>query len=403
MNVQTPIRLTAAEESLAAQLESVGAGDAATRFRQAGLPTRRVESYHYTDLKVLLSDVPPLAQAAQGTGAPALDIPGAYRIVVANGVVQTASTAPAGVIVGTVEGSTLTTRDDAVVRLNAALVKQSVNLELAGSVDPVIHIDRRIDGDAAHVATGSKITVAPGASATIIETISASDAGHIGNLGSYVALGEGANVTHIVLDLSAGQATQFSTAEYRIDAKANLKSIAIQAGANLARTQIFAEFVGEMAHADFLGLNLVDTDQHRDITLDVSHAVPNTTSTELFKQIGRGQGKGVFQGKITVAKDAQKTDAKMMSQGLMLSEGAEILVKPELVIYADDVVCGHGATCGDLDETAMFYLMSRGIPKAEAETILIRAFLNEIVDALENEAVSTALSDIVDAWLAKRS
>ncbi|MCD7061097.1 Fe-S cluster assembly protein SufD [Pelagibacterium xiamenense] len=401
MNVQTPIRLTAAEESLAAQLESVGAGDAAVRFREAGLPTRRVEAYHYTDLKVLLSEVPPLAEAVAGTGAPVFDIPGAYRIVVANGVMQNAGTAPAGVITGKVGGSTLTMRDDTVVRLNSALVKEAVNIELAGSVDPVIHIDRRTDGDAAHVATGSKITVAPGARATVIETVATSDAGHMGNLGTYVALGEGAEVTHIVVDLSATQATQFSTLEYRIDANAKLMSIVIQAGANLARAQIFANFVGEGAHGDFFGLNLIDTDQHRDITLDVTHGVPNTTSTELFKQIGRGHGKGVFQGKITVAKDAQKTDAKMMSQGLMLSEGAEILTKPELVIFADDVVCGHGATCGDLDETWMFYLMSRGIPKAEAETILIRAFLEEIVDAVEDEALGEALSGIVDGWLAQ--
>ncbi|WP_404403824.1 Fe-S cluster assembly protein SufD [Pelagibacterium halotolerans] len=401
MNVQTPIRLTAAEESLAAQLESVGAGDAAMRFRAAGLPTRRVEAYHYTDLKVLLSDIPPLAGAVTGTGAPSFDIPGAYRVVVTNGAVQNAGTAPAGVIVGKVAGSTLGLRDDTVVRLNSALVKEAVTIELAGSVDPVIHVDRRTDGDAAHVATGSKITVAPGASATIIETVSTSDAGHMGNLGTYVAVGEGANVTHIVVDLSANQATQFSTLEYRIDAEASLKSIVIQAGANLARAQVFADFVGEGAHSDFFGLNLVDTNQHRDITLDVTHSVPNTTSTELFKQIGRGRGKGVFQGKITVAKDAQKTDAKMMSQGLMLSEGAEILTKPELVIYADDVVCGHGATCGDLDETWMFYLMSRGIPKAVAETMLIRAFLEEIVDAVEDEALAEALSGIVDGWLAK--
>ena len=103
--------------------------------------------------------------------------------------------------------------------------------------------------------------------------------------------------------------------------------------------------------------------QHSDITLELSHAVPNCTSKPLYKQIARGRSKAVFQGKIIVARDAQKTDAKLMMQGLMLSDEAEILSKPELEIYADDVVCGHGSTVGALDEDSMFYLMSRGIPQ----------------------------------------
>ena len=401
MNIQTPVRLSAAEESLVAQLETTGAKDAAERLRVAGLPTRRVESYHYTDLKSLLGSVPPMASAANDASAPAIDIPGAYRIVIANGVVQSSATAPAGVIVGKAHGSVLTTRDDVIVRLNAALVSESLTLELTGSVDPVIHVDRRMEGEAAHVQSGAKINIAPGGKATVIETVSGSDAAHMGNVGSYVSLGDGAEVTHVLVDLSARQATHFATVEYRIGAQANLKTIVINAGAHLARANIFADFVGEGAHGDFFGLNVVDTDEHRDITLDVTHAVPNTTSAELYKQIARGRGRAVFQGKINVALDAQKTDAKMMTQGLMLSEEAEILSKPELEIFADDVVCGHGATCGDLDETSLFYLMSRGIPRAEAETMLIRSFLAEITEAVEDEYVAEALSGVVEHWLTK--
>lgn len=401
MNIQTPVRLSSAEESLVAQLESAGAKDAAERLRVIGLPTRRVESYHYTDLKTLLSQVPPLALAANDASAPAIDIPGAYRIVIANGVVQATSTAPAGVIVGKTAGSVLTTRDDVIVRLNAALVAESLSLELAGSVDPVIHIDRRMEGTAAHVQSGAKIAIAPGAKATVIETVSGSNEAHMGNAGSYLAVGDGAEVTHILVDLSARQATHFATVEYRIGAEANLKSVVINVGAHLARANVFADFVGEGTHGDFFGLNVVDTDEHRDITIDITHGVPNTTSAELYKQIARGRGKAVFQGKINVAIDAQKTDAKMMTQGLMLSDEAEILSKPELEIFADDVVCGHGATCGDLDETWLFYLMSRGIPRADAETMLIRAFLEEITEAVEDEYVSEALSGIVERWLKK--
>ena len=135
MNIQTPVRLSAAEESLVAQLETAGAKDAAERLRVAGLPTRRVESYHYTDLKSLLGSVPPMANAANDASAPAIDIPGAYRIVIANGVVQSSATAPAGVIVGKAHGSVLTTRDDVIVRLNAALDESiRVGLEMGGTI-----------------------------------------------------------------------------------------------------------------------------------------------------------------------------------------------------------------------------------------------------------------------------
>ena len=401
MNIQTPVRLSVAEEVLVSQLESTGATDAAERLRVIGLPTRRVESYHYTDLKTLLSAVPPLARKAAGAGAPAIDIPGAYRIVIANGEVQNTGTAPNGVIVSKVAGATLTTRDDVLVRLNAALVPESVSIELAGDVETVVHIDRRMEGEAAHVHSGAKIAFAPGSKATVIETVSGSDAAHMGNAGSYVSVGENAEATHILVDLSASQATHFASLEYRLAAGAKFKSVVINAGADLARAQIFAEFTGEGAHGDFYGLNLVDDEQHKDITLDVTHGVPHTTSTELYKQIARGRGKAVFQGRINVAQDAQKTDAKMMMQGLMLSDEAEILTKPELEIFADDVVCGHGATIGDLDESWLFYLMSRGISRTDAETMLIRAFLEEVVEAVGEEHVIEALGGVVQGWLGK--
>lgn len=402
MTVQNfPVRLGPAETNLISQLENAGAHDAAERLRTAGLPTRRVESYHYTDLKTLLRDVPELAEAATNASAPAIRLPGSYRILMANGRVQELSTAPAGVAVDTAKGSVLTMRDDAMVRLNAALVDESVRVELSGSVDPIIHLDRRIEGPAAHVNGGAKFFVADGGSATIVETFSGSDAAHMGNHASYVALGKGANVTHIMIDLSATSVRHFSSAEYEVAENANLRSLVIHAGADLARTQLFSRFAGEGAHADFGGLNLVEEGQHADITLDIGHVVPNTTSTELFKNVARGKSRAVFQGKIVVAKDAQKTDAQMMAQGLMLSDNAEILFKPELEIFADDVVCGHGATCGELNSDQLFYLRSRGIPEEEAQAMLVRAFLEELFDPFGDSELHEALSGITEGWLVR--
>ncbi len=399
MALPVPVRLGAAENTLIDQLKSVGANADAERIAVAGLPTRRVESYHYTDLKMLLKAVPPLAAAANEASAPALRVAGAYQLMIANGVIQAAATAPAGVIVGRAAGGVLSTRDDVLVHLNGAFAKESLTLTLESSVDPVIQIDRRSEGEAAHVADSLKIFVADGASATILETFSGSDAAHVGNHATYIALGKGAVVTHITVDLSSQSTSHFATNEYHVGEGAQLRTLVIHAGAGLSRTQLFPRYEGAGAHGDITGLNLVDDGQHSDITMDASHAVPHTSSQPLFKSIARGRGRSVVQGRLVVARDAQKTDAKFMHQGLMLSDEAEILSKPELEIYADDVVCGHGSTCGKLDEDSMFYLMSRGIAKEEAETMLVRGFLEELVDPIEDEALAEALHGVIDGWL----
>lgn len=399
MRANFPVRLGPAEESLIAQLKTAGAEQAAERVTVAGLPTRRVESYHYTDLKTLLRAIPPLATAANEASAPALRIPGAYNLMIANGVVQNASTAPAGVIVGKAEGGVLTTRDDVLVSVNSALANSALTLTLESSVDPVIQIERRIEGEAAHVVDAMKVFVADGATATIIETFSGSDAAHVGNHATYMALGKDAVVTHITVDLSARATTHFATNEYQLDDGAKLRTLVIHLGSGLSRTNVFPRLGGANAHADVTGLNLVSDGQHADITMETLHAVPHTSSQPLFKSISRGRSKAIVQGKLVVARDAQKTDAKFMHQGLMLSDEAEILSKPELEIYADDVVCGHGSTCGKLDEDSLFYLLSRGIPKAEAETMLVRGFIAELLDPVEDSELNEALQGIVDGWL----
>jgi Fe-S cluster assembly protein SufD len=395
-----PIRLGPAEETLIAQLNAAGANAEATRLAGAGLPTRRVESYHYTDLKQLLRTVPELAGVAEAVGAPELRVAGAYQLMIANGVPQETGTAPAGVIVGRTKGGVLSTRDDVVTRLNNAMAKETLTLELDGSVDPVIQIDRRTEGaDGVHAVSAAKIFVGDGASAVILETYAGNDAPHLANHATYLALGKGAKVTHISVSFGGPQATHFATNEYHLADGAQLRTLLIHAGGALSRTQVLPRMGGPGAHADITGLNLVGDGEHADITMDTLHAVPHTSSKPLFKSIARGRSKAVVQGRLVVARDAQKTDAKFMHQGLMLSDEAEILSKPELEIYADDVVCGHGSTCGQLDDEHMFYLTSRGIPKPEAETMLVRAFLAELVDPIEDEALNEALTAVVDEWL----
>lgn len=399
MSARFPVRLGPVENTLIEQLKSLGADQVAERVTVAGLPTRRVESYHYTDLKTLLRAMPPLANPANEASAPALRVAGAYQLMIANGLVQTAATAPAGVIVGKVDGSVLSNRDDLLVNVNSVLAKEALTLTLESSVDPVIQVDRRIEGDAAHVADALKIFVADEASAVILETFSGSDAAHVGNHATYIALGKNAQVTHITVNLSASETTHFATNEYRLADGAQLRTLVIHVGSKLSRTNVYPHLEGAGAHADVTGLNLVSGEQHADITMETLHAVPHTSSAPLFKSITRGRATSVVQGKLVVARDAQKTDAKFMHQGLMLSDDAQILSKPELEIYADDVVCGHGSTCGKIDEDSLFYLVSRGIPKVEAETMLVRGFIAEVLDPVEDEALNEALNGVVDGWL----
>jgi Fe-S cluster assembly protein SufD len=136
--------------------------------------------------------------------------------------------------------------------------------------------------------------------------------------------------------------------------------------------------------------------------LVVDHAAPGCESREVFKSVLDGESRGVFQGKIVVRPEAQKTDGRMMTQALLLSDNAEADNKPELEIFADDVQCGHGATAGRLDDNLLFYLMARGIPAKEAEALLIQAFVGEAVDGIAHTGLREVLMGRVEAWLKAR-
>ena len=181
-----------------------------------------------------------------------------------------------------------------------------------------------------------------------------------------------------------------------------LDHLAVNSGAALARWQGFVTVAGEDARIGFSGATMLSGTEHGDSTLVLNHAEPHGVSRELFKAAIDGRANGAFQGKIIVAPGAQKTDAKMMAKALLLSDEAEFASKPELEIFADDVQCGHGATSGQIDAAQLFYLLSRGIPRAEAEQLLIEAFLDDAIDAVGDEAIADALKGVVSAWLAKR-
>ena len=173
-------------------------------------------------------------------------------------------------------------------------------------------------------------------------------------------------------------------------------------GGGVVRNQIFLNFDGEDTVAGIRGATLIKAKQHADTTLVANHIARNCQSREVFKAVLDDEAHSVFQGRIVVRHGAQKTDAKMMTQALLLSDRAEADNKPELEIFADDVQCGHGATSGALDEELKFYLMARGIPAAEAEALLIQAFLGEAIGGIEHAGLREALLDCVVGWLKAR-
>jgi Fe-S cluster assembly protein SufD len=219
------------------------------------------------------------------------------------------------------------------------------------------------------------------------------------NTASEIVVGEGARVDHVKIAADVGKAVHLANWMVQIGADATYRGFQLTQGLALARNQILATYKGEGGRLDLSGLFLARGSEHIDTTLVVDHAVPHCESRELYKGVLDGESKGIFQGKVIVRRGAQKSDGKQMAQALMLSPIAEFDSKPELEIYADDVVCGHGSTAGELDEDLLFYLRARGIPLVEARTMLIESFAGEALDKIEHEGIREAAANMARAWL----
>ena len=170
-----------------------------------------------------------------------------------------------------------------------------------------------------------------------------------------------------------------------------------------AAIQGFITLAGEGTELNVNGVNLLKGTQHGDTTLVVDHAVPHCTSREVFRAVIDDRAHSVFQGRIIVRPDAQKTDGKMMTRALLLSDEAEADNKPELEIFADDVTCGHGATAGALDESLLFYLRARGLPEKEAQALLIQAFVGEAIEGIADDDLREAVMAAAERWLEARA
>ncbi|MCA0405929.1 MAG: Fe-S cluster assembly protein SufD, partial [Proteobacteria bacterium] len=287
--------------------------------------------------------------------------------------------------------------------LNTVFTREGCFIKISQSVETPLHVAFNT-AKRGHLPLRVIVEVAAGAEVTLVES-------HIGPDGSEyfensvveIVLGGGAKVEHIRLNEAGNAANALSTLAATLGAEAELSSIALVSGGQLSRHQVFATYAGENAKLSLAGATMIKDRQHSDTTLVVDHAVPHGESRELFRTVADGSAQGVFQGKIIVRQHAQKTDGQMASNAILLSDDAGMSNKPELEIFADDVVCAHGATCGALDDEQLFYLMARGLPRAEAETLLVEAFLDEVLEKITHEGIREALTEKVSLWMASRS
>ncbi|ODR97913.1 Fe-S cluster assembly protein SufD [Methyloceanibacter methanicus] len=401
--------------------------EAFARFGSVGLPHRRVEAWHYTDLKSLQREALPLAappsaeaKTAAWNAQTLFAGLGARRLVIIDGTVVPALSdmdgLEPGLTVSTMaaalsEGDPFVAShlgtgrpvDDPAVELNTAFMGDGVVIRVAEGavIERPIHLVFVATGDVpASTFVRSLVVVGNGAKLTLAESHQAlGAAAYQPNIGLELVVGDDAQVDYVKCLRESTASQHLASFMTALGARAVFNHFSLTTGGAVVRNQLFLKLNGEGACVDIRGANLLRGNQHADTTLVADHLAPGCQAREVFKSVLADESRGIFQGKISVAPDAQKTDAKMMAQALLLSETAEFDSKPELEIFADDVQCGHGTTAGALDEDLRFYLMARGIPADEAESLLIQAFVGETLENIAHESLKSVLMSAVADWL----
>jgi Fe-S cluster assembly protein SufD len=396
--------------------------DALSRVRTMGLPTKRDEYWRYSDpASLTVADAPSAAifdndEAALFAGVDSV------KVVFVDGVFDAAASDDlvaegleiarlvdvlstdihwAKDLYGVLEARGQNPVERPLAALNTAIATDGIVIRAtAKAAKPVnliyLHQDKTSD-----VAIHNLVKVEAGAELTILETgpaaarfssvieVDVADAGAFHHVRAQGRDHERRAVTHCFA---------------RIAKESAFKSFTLTFNGVLTRNECIIEITGDDAIAHVAGACVGDgKDFHHDDTIFVTHDALNGESRQVFKKVLRNGATGVFQGKILVKKDAQKTDGYQISQALLLDEDSQFLAKPELEIYADDVACSHGSTTGAIDESALFYLRSRGVPAAEATNLLTLAFLAESLEEIADEALADELRDRLENWLGRRS
>jgi Fe-S cluster assembly protein SufD len=390
--------------------------EAMAAFASTGVPTRRVEAWKYTDLSVSIGEG--LAPASRyrdpvrGTGAFA-EIPGS-RIVFVSGFFDTVQGSETGVEtidLSVIDSSTPGWVKDHLGRLAAdreqPLGAASLALMRSGAAirvqapNAALHLDflnpaRRGDF-VSH--TRVLIVIEEGASLRLLESHTGEGTDRtLANLGFEFVLMPGAKLEHLRLQAEAPSVRHVTSIGARLGRAAEYRALYAALGAHLSRVDVRIRLEGERAEANLRSVAAPHAGI-ADITTVMDHASKHTTSRQLFKSVVGGTGRSVNQGRVLVREGAVKSDSHQLFKALLMSPRAECDAKPELEIFADDVVCGHGTAIGTLDDNALFYLRSRGVPQPEAKALLTRAFLEEAIEDFVDPAVHDALWRRLDVAL----
>ncbi len=404
---------TAFKATDAAKMGAKARDAAFDRFIAHGLPTKRNEYWKYTPVR----DVTPDVKVSANNAADAFAGVDSYRLVFVDGAIDLArSDRDALAAVADVAGADGAPWMDGVFNelqakpvegaqkqverpfadLNLAMFSDGLAVRIpAGTALPKpIHL--RYEGTAAaHLRL--EMLVEKGASATILE----SGSGAL-TTGAEIVIEDGASLNHLRAQTEVAD-KQFTALYARIGADAQFKTFTLAADGALIRNETHLTMAGENGNGHIAAGVMGRGDALIDNTVYISHEAAHCESRQVIKNVMDDRSKAVFQGKIYVKKDAQKTDGYQISQSVLLSEGAEFNAKPELEIYADDVMCSHGSTTGALDDTALFYLRSRGVPLKEAEAMLVAAFVDEAILEIADEDLQDIVRKSVDAWMSARA
>ena len=396
--------------------------EALARFRTMGLPGRRDEYWRWTD-PAPFNAADAVPGAALRADTPIFEGRDRVRLVFTDGVFDAGASdhpALAGVeierlaeadradihwaksLYGVLEAEGQAPVARPFAALNTAAAADGLLIRVTGKAARPVEIAYRQAAEASDAVLHHVIRLEKGAELTVLETGTPAARS---NLVIEVDLAEGARFHHLRPQGRALDRAMITHLFARVAAGALFKSFTLTANGRMTRNEAVIQIAGDGAVAHIAGAAIgdgADGPFHHDDTIFVTHAAEGCESRQVFKKVLKHGAKGVFQGKILVKPGAQKTDGYQISQSLLLDEDSQFLAKPELEIYADDVKCSHGSTTGAIDETALFYLRSRGVPKEDATALLVLSFVADAIAEIEDEALAADIVARIEDWLSRR-
>ncbi|WP_455474806.1 Fe-S cluster assembly protein SufD [Bartonella sp. B30(2025)] len=375
-------------------------------FQKMRLPTRKIENWHYTNLRVLLKSVSHFSKINNAQLVDAL-LPENIVFSTENGKTLTkpeTSDISAEPLANALEKNCTqidptVADEDFIGQLNTAFVTDGWLLQIPENMklDVPIELQNIQNGGQSHIF--SEIRVGKNSQAVIIERQIGNDEDTFVSSVFSLHVADYSDVTWFLIRDRGINSTQFGQFRATLGKNAQLSLYVINIGSELNRQELDIALQEEGGNFQLRVINLLSKKTHSDFTMTVRHIAEHSTSTEVIRNVVTDEAHGVFQGMIRVAQQAQKTDARMACNSLILSDAAEFNAKPELEIFADDVACGHGATVAKINHDQLFYLMARGIPFKIAQELLIKGFVSELIDDVKQDKIRAILDGIIVLWL----